>query len=64
MKKEVSILGNLPYNISQIFIKILKDEQINNIKHLVLMFQKELGEKIIAKYPSKKLWQVIYNCKF
>ena len=30
LKKEVSILGNLPYNISsQIFIKILKDEQIN-----------------------------------
>ena len=55
LKKEVSILGNLPYNISsQIFIKILKDEQINkNKKNLVLMFQKELGEKIIAKYPSK-----------
>ena len=44
LKKEVSIFGNLPYNISsQIFIKILKDEQINkNIKHLVLMFQKSL----------------------
>ena len=51
----MTIIGNLPFNISsQILIKILKskklDEKLNN---LVLMFQKELGEKIIAKFPSK-----------
>lgn len=55
LKKKLTIIGNLPFNISsQILIKILKnkklDEQLND---LVLMFQKELGEKIIAKFPSK-----------
>ena len=48
------IIGNLPYNISsQILIKILKYKNIKKIDHLILMFQKELGEKIIGKFPSK-----------
>ena len=48
------ILGNLPYNISsQILVKILN---FNNwppkFLDIVFMFQKELGEKIIASFPS------------
>ena len=54
IKKNTIIFGNLPYNISsQIFIKIIKlknwEENINGV---VFMFQKELGEKIISKFPS------------
>ena len=52
--KNSVIFGNLPYNISsQILVKLLKS---NNwppqYTDLILMFQKELGEKIIGKYPS------------
>ena len=55
LKKKITIIGNLPYNISsQILVKILKINQTDhNLNDLVLMFQKELGEKIIAKFPSK-----------
>ena len=55
LRRKLNILGNLPYNISsQILIKILKEERIiNNLDNLVFMFQKELGEKIISKFPSK-----------
>ena len=53
-KKKTIIFGNLPYNISsQILIKIIKLESLNNVGDIILMFQKELGEKIISKYPSK-----------
>ena len=55
IKKNTIIFGNLPYNISsQIFIKTIKlknwEDYINGV---VFMFQKELGEKIISKYPSE-----------
>ena len=54
LKKKTIIFGNLPYNISsQILIKIIKLESLNNVEDIILMFQKELGEKIISKYPSK-----------
>ena len=54
-KKEAIIFGNLPYNISsQILIKFIKYEKWPPwYKHLVFMFQKELGEKIIGKYLTK-----------
>ena len=50
------IFGNLPYNISsQILVKILKFKKFPpKYSCLIFMFQKELGEKIIAKFPSKK----------
>ena len=53
-KKNSAIFGNLPYNISsQILVKILKFKKWPpKFKDLVLMFQKELGDKIISKYPS------------
>ena len=54
-KKKLIIFGNLPYNISsQIFVKILKFKNWPpNYTDLILMFQKELGEKILGKFQSK-----------
>jgi len=53
--KKFSIFGNLPYNISsQILIKFLKLKKWPpNFENIIFMFQKELGEKIIGKFPSK-----------
>ncbi len=54
LSKNTVIFGNLPYNISsQIFVKILRLEKLySKVESLIFMFQKELGEKIISKYPS------------
>ena len=54
-RKNLIIFGNLPYNISsQILVKLLKINYWPPLHdNLILMFQKELGEKIIAKHPSK-----------
>ena len=53
--KNFKVFGNLPYNISsQILVKILKLNSLSSkIDDLIFMFQKELGEKIIGKFPSK-----------
>ena len=49
------IYGNLPYNIStQIFTQWIVDQkQFGSIKKLILMFQKEVANRIIAKINSK-----------
>ncbi len=53
LMKNSLIIGNLPYNISsQILVKILKLKWPPKFQDLVLMFQKELGEKIIGNFPS------------
>jgi len=54
-KANLKIFGNLPYNISsQILVKFLKTKKWPPVfNDLVFMFQKELAEKIIGKYPSK-----------
>jgi len=54
-RDKIIIIGNLPYNISsQILIKILRYKKIKTkFEDLIFMFQKELGEKIIGKFPSK-----------
>ena len=54
VKNKTAILGNLPYNISsQILVQILRFRKWPpRYTDLVFMFQKELGEKIISKYPS------------
>ncbi len=53
LSKNYIIFGNLPYNISsQIIVKLIKLKWPPIFKSLVLMFQKELGEKIIGKFPS------------
>ncbi len=60
IKKKSIIFGNLPYNISsQILIKILR---FNNwppkFSDVIFMFQKELGEKITGKFPSKEYGRI------
>ena len=49
------LIGNLPYNVSsQILIKLLKSKNVENkFSDLILMFQKELGEKIIGRFTTK-----------
>jgi len=56
LKKDTVIFGNLPYNVStQILLKLIK---INtwppNYCKLVLMFQKEVAERILARYNTSK----------
>ena len=48
------IIGNLPYNISsQILAKLIKFKQWPpKYKKLILMFQKEVADKILAKHKS------------
>ena len=55
LNRKFILIGNLPYNISsQILVKVIKFVNINeNVNDIIFMFQKELGEKIIAKFPSK-----------
>lgn len=54
-KKKLIVMGNLPYNVSsQILIKIIKEKKMDSLfTDLIFMFQKELGEKILSKFPSK-----------
>ena len=54
IKEETIIFGNLPYNISsQILVKFLRFKVWPpKFNDLVLMFQKELAEKITGKYLS------------
>ena len=54
IKKNSIIFGNLPYNISsQVLVKIIKFK-IDPIKYssLILMFQKEMADRIIAKFGA------------
>ena len=55
VKKNSIIFGNLPYNISsQILIKFLKFKKWPpKYTNLIFMFQRELGERIIAKHKTK-----------
>ena len=58
--KDSIIFGNLPYNISsQILVKIIKNTKwppcYNDV---ILMFQKELGEKILGEYPSENYGRI------
>ena len=52
VKTNSIIFGNLPYNISsQILVKILNFKKWKpSFEHLILMFQKELGNKILGKF--------------
>ena len=49
------VFGNLPYNIStQIFVKWIRFDNLNKIfKKFILMFQKEVAERIIATTNTK-----------
>ena len=54
IKTNSIIIGNLPYNISsQILAKLIKfDKWLPKYKRLILMFQKEVADKILAKHKS------------
>ena len=54
IKRNSIIVGNLPYNISsQILVKLIKFEMwLPKYKKLILMFQKEVADKILAKYNT------------
>jgi 16S rRNA (adenine1518-N6/adenine1519-N6)-dimethyltransferase len=54
IKKNSIIIGNLPYNISsQILVKLIKFQKwLPKYKKLILMFQKEVADKILAKYDT------------
>ena len=53
--KKIIIFGNLPYNIStQILTQwITHDNNFGTYKKLILMFQKEVADRILAKTNSK-----------
>ena len=59
IKKSI-IIGNLPYNISsQILVKIIRNNKWPpHFTDIVLMFQKELGEKILGKYPTNNYGRI------
>ena len=54
-KDPMIVFGNLPYNIStQILIKWIRYNNLNNtFKKFILMFQKEVAERIIAETNGK-----------
>ena len=53
--EKLIVFGNLPYNIStQILAKwIIKNHKIDWFKSLILMFQKEVADRIISQVNSK-----------
>ena len=55
-KEPMIVFGNLPYNIStQILVKWIRLNNLNkNFKKFILMFQKEVAERIIATTHNKK----------
>ena len=56
LKDKTIIFGNLPYNIaSQILVKIIRVKNYpSKYSCLVLMFQKEMADRIIGKYGTSK----------
>ena len=63
-EKKFLILGNLPYNIST---KILADWCLNNklnVSKMILMFQKEVAERILADVNSKEYSRITILSKW
>ena len=60
--EKVTVFGNLPYNIStEILSKWILNLKDNFwFDHLVLMFQKEVAERIIANLIT----QLMEDCQF
>ena len=54
-KEKIIVYGNLPYNIStEVLTKWITDKKkFESCKKLILMFQKEVADRIIAKTNSK-----------
>jgi len=52
VKSKIVVIGNLPYNISsQILVKLIKSRK--NVSRAILMFQKELAQRITARPGCK-----------
>ena len=66
IKKNTIIFGNLPYNISsQILVKFIKFKKWPpNYSSLVLMFQKEMAERIIGKFNSISYGRMSILCNY
>ena len=66
ISNETIIIGNLPYNIStQILIKFIRFYPWPpKFKRLIFMFQKEVGEKIIANLGDKDYSRLSIITKF
>jgi 16S rRNA (adenine1518-N6/adenine1519-N6)-dimethyltransferase len=60
LEGSTTIIGNLPYNISsQILIKLIKFKTwLPKYKKLILMFQKEVADKILAKFNTKNYGRI------
>ena len=58
--KKIIIFGNLPYNIStQILISWIKINNLNKFcKKFILMFQKEVADRILAEFNSKNYGRI------
>jgi 16S rRNA (adenine1518-N6/adenine1519-N6)-dimethyltransferase len=53
---DISVIGNIPYNItSPIIFKLL---EVSNVKKIVLMVQKEVGDRIVAS-PNTKAYNAL-----
>ena len=59
--KKMIIFGNLPYNIStQILAKWIKHKNLNSIcKKFILMFQKEVADRILANTNQKNYGRLV-----
>ncbi len=66
IKKNTIIFGNLPYNISsQILVKFIKfNKWPPKYSDLVLMFQKEMAERIIGKFNSNNYGRMSILCNY
>jgi 16S rRNA (adenine1518-N6/adenine1519-N6)-dimethyltransferase len=55
--KEITVIGNLPYGISsQILIKLIGSRNV--LKRAVLMFQKELAQRLVAQPGNRKYGRI------
>ena len=62
-KKKIIIVSNLPYKTSiPILVKILKNRAF--FKKLILMFQKEVADRIIAKTKTKTFGRLSVLCNW
>ena len=66
IKKNTIIFGNLPYNIStQILVKLIKFKKWPpKYNKLILMFQKEVADKLLAKYNSSNFGRLTVISNF
>ena len=68
--QNISIVSNLPYNVAtKILILLLKTQySTNKLKNMILMFQKEVAQRITANYGNKHygrlsiVSQYLYQC--